>query len=75
MSKTPNMDESVHSAGFELEQALRRLETEVREGLQHGFFDFSITCEVIKGGKRRLTIKAGKSYQFVIPAQENWIAQ
>jgi hypothetical protein len=75
MSKTPNMDESVHSTGFELERALRRLETEVREGLQHGFFDFSISCEVIKDGKRRLTIKAGKSYQFVIPEHEILIAK
>ncbi len=56
-----------------MERALRRLESEVRAGLEHGFFDFSITCEVIKEGKRRLTIKAGKSYQFVIPQQEVWI--
>jgi len=59
----------------ELRQALQKLESEVREGLGHGFFELSVSCEVIKGGKRRLTIKAGKSYQFVIPAQELWIAQ
>jgi hypothetical protein len=69
------MEKSVHSAGCEMERALRRLETEVREGLEHGFFDFSITCEVIKDGKRRLTIKVGKSYRFVIPEQELWIAK
>ena len=59
-------------------RALRRLEAEVLEGLKHGFFDFSISCEVVKEGKRRLTIKAGKSYQFVIPEQELqelWIAK
>lgn len=54
-------------------RALMRIEFAVREGLEHGFFEFSITCEVIKDGKRRLTIKAGKSYQFVIPEQEVWI--
>jgi hypothetical protein len=54
-----NMDGSVHAAECEVERALRRLESEVREGLEHGFFDFSITCDVIKDGKRRLTIKAG----------------
>jgi len=66
------MDKS-HAAECEMERALRRLESEVREGLEHGFFDLSITCEVIKEGKRRLTIKAGKSYRFVIPEQELWI--
>jgi hypothetical protein len=59
----------------ELRQALQKLESEVREGLGHGFFELSVSCEVIKDGKRRLTIKAGKSYQFVIPAQEFWSAQ
>jgi hypothetical protein len=43
--------------------------------VEHGFFDFSITCEVIQNGRRRLTIKAGKNYQFVIPEQELWIAK
>lgn len=54
---------------------MQRLDTEVREGLEHGFFDLSITCEVTKERKRRLIIKAGKSYQFVIPEQELWIAK
>ena len=68
-------NKSVHAAECEIERALRRLETEVREGLEHGFFDLSITCEVIKDGKRRLTIKAGKSYQFVIREQELWVVK
>lgn len=67
---TPNM-----AAEGEKQRALGRLETEVREGLEHGFFDLSITCEVIKDGKRRLIIKAGKSYQFVIPEQELFVAK
>jgi hypothetical protein len=67
------MDHSVLE--HELRQALQKLESEVREGLGHGFFELSVTCEVVKDGKRRLTIKSGKSYQFVIPAQELWIAQ
>ena len=66
------MDHSVLE--HELRQALQKLESEVLEGLGHGFFELSVSCEVIKDGKRRLTIKAGKSYQFVIPPQENWIA-
>jgi len=70
---TPIMDDPTWPS--ELQRALRKLESEVREGLGHGFFELSINCEVIKGGKRRLTIKAGKSYQFVIPEQELWVAK
>jgi hypothetical protein len=51
-------------------RAMRKLQSEVQEGLAHGFFELSVSCEVIKAGKRRLTIKAGKSYQFVISEEE-----
>ena len=50
--------------------ALHRLREIVEEGLQHGFFDCTITCEIIKQGKRRLIIKAGKSHQFIIPEED-----
>jgi hypothetical protein len=64
------VDNTLHSAEQELNRALRRLESEVRDGLGHGFFELSVTCEVIKEGKRRLTIKVGKSYQFIIAEHE-----
>ena len=53
-----------------LEMALLHLREVVLDGLRHGFFDYAITCEVVKGSKRRLTIKAGKSYQFTIPEED-----
>ena len=40
------------------------------DGLKHGFFDYSIACEVANGGKRQLVIRAGKSHKFTIPANE-----
>jgi len=43
---------------------------ELREGLLHGFFDYSMSCEVVRGGKRRFTLRAGKSHRFVIPEEE-----
>jgi len=64
------VDHTVHAAEQELKRALRRLESEVQDGLGHGFFELSVTCEVIKEGRRRLTIKAGKSYQFIIAQEE-----
>jgi hypothetical protein len=54
----------------EVDRAIGKLLDEVRRGLQHGFFEFVITCEIVKGGKRRLTLKAGKSYQFTIDEDE-----
>jgi hypothetical protein len=51
-------------------EALARLEGLVVEGLKHGFFDYSIACEIAKGGKRRLMIRAGKSYIFTITEDE-----
>jgi hypothetical protein len=51
-------------------RAIKKLQQVVLEGLQHGFFDYRIVCEVIKGQKRRLVITAGKSHQFIIPLEE-----
>ena len=51
-------------------EALDRLEGPVVDGLKHGFFDFSIACEIAKGGKRKLMIRAGKSYMFTIAEDE-----
>ena len=54
----------------QVREALDRLEGLVVEGLKHGFFDYSIACEVGNGGKRHLVIRAGKSHKFTIPAEE-----
>lgn len=51
-------------------EALDRLEGLVVDGLKHGFFDYSIACEIANGGKRQLVIRAGKSHKFTIPESE-----
>ena len=53
-----------------LDQALGKILNEIRAGLDHGFFHFELTCETVNSGKRRLTLRAGKSHQFVIPREE-----
>jgi hypothetical protein len=53
-----------------LDQALERLTREVRDGLRHGHFELTIVGEIVKGRKRGLTIKAGKSHRFTIPEEE-----
>jgi len=53
-----------------LKKAMERLTQEVHDGLRHGFFELTVTCEVTKGRKRGLTIQAGKKHRFTIPEDE-----
>lgn len=61
---------SCESAHGVRDRALSRILTEVDAGLRHGYFSFTLTCEVIGHGRRRLVLHAGKNYQFVIAAEE-----
>jgi hypothetical protein len=54
----------------QVREVLDRLEGLVVDGLKHRFFDYSIACEVVNGGKRQLVIRAGKSHKFTIPETE-----
>jgi hypothetical protein len=56
--------------GGQLREALDRLRGLVVDGLKHGFFDYSISCEVGSKGKRQLVIRAGKSHKFTIPEDD-----
>ncbi len=56
--------------GGQMREALDRLRSLVVDGLKHGFFDYSISCDVGKKGKRRLVIRAGKSHKFTIPEDD-----
>jgi hypothetical protein len=51
-------------------RALALLERIIIDGLQHGFFDYSIVCEMDKGRKRHLVIRAGKSHKYTIHEDE-----
>lgn len=52
------------------ERMLRKLNEIVLDGLEHGFFEYTVTCELMNNQKRRLVIKAGKSHQFTIPPDD-----
>jgi len=54
----------------ELARALDYVRDQIVDGLRHGFFECTITCEIVKDRKRRVLVKAGKSEQFTIPAGE-----
>ena len=66
----PTASDSEPSDGVnELDAAMAQVLGELREGLIHGFFDYSMSCEIVRGGKRRFTLRAGKSHRFVIPEE------
>ena len=54
----------------QVREALDHLEELVVEGLKHGFFDYTISCQITPGGRRELLIRAGKSHKFTIPPEE-----
>jgi hypothetical protein len=64
----PSIQNSVY--GQQLREALDLIEGLIVDGLRHGFFDCSLACEVVKGGRRQLVIRAGKSHKFTIPEDE-----
>ena len=70
MSETSPLTQTLSPPGAQVRTALDRLNELVVDGLRHGFFDIEIGCEVGNGGKRHLTIKAGKSHKFTIPETE-----
>jgi hypothetical protein len=56
--------------GRQLREALDRIEVLLVDGLRHGFFDCSITCEVGKERRRQLVVRAGKNHKFTIPEDD-----
>jgi hypothetical protein len=64
------MERGMQHRPGEFDKALDKLHEEFRAGLQHGFFECVITCEIVKGHKRRVIIKAGRSHRFIIPEDE-----
>jgi hypothetical protein len=54
----------------QVREALDRLEVLIVDGLKHGFFEYSIVCQVGNGAKRHLMIRAGNSYKFTIREEE-----
>jgi hypothetical protein len=56
--------------GNELDRALRLIEQYIRDGVEHGHFEYTIRCALTTAATRRLTFVAGKSHQFVIGPED-----
>ena len=68
MTKAQTVTESASTSA--VDRAIHRILAELHDGLRHGFFEFTLTCEIVGQERRRLTLRAGKSHQFVIPKEE-----
>jgi hypothetical protein len=49
-----------------VQSALDLIEGLLVEGIKHGHFDYSVTCETGTNGRRLLIVRAGKSRKFSI---------
>ncbi len=49
---------------------MEKITREIKDGLKHGFFEYTVTGEILQGGRRKLTLKVGKSYRFTIPEED-----
>ncbi|MFZ4809464.1 MAG: hypothetical protein ACOYLQ_19590 [Hyphomicrobiaceae bacterium] len=67
LQDTPPM---LRAKSGQVREALDQLEGLVVDGLKHGYFEYSIACEMASGGKRHLVIRAGKSHKFTIPVDD-----
>jgi hypothetical protein len=65
-SYTIQIDSSGESAGGELMRACEHIVRELIDGVRHGFFEMSVTVEMMPTKKKCVTVRAGKSYRFVI---------
>jgi len=46
------------------------LSERIREDLRHGFFKYSITCEIVNFENRRVVVDAGTSHRFFISKED-----
>jgi len=54
----------------QLSKAMAKISAEVRDGLKHGHFGFTIEGTIGNAGVRELVIKAGKNHRFRISKEE-----
>ncbi len=63
---TSIQSEADASEGGELKAAREHMARELLDGVRHGFFEMTVTVEMMQSKKRFITIKAGKSYRFIV---------
>jgi hypothetical protein len=49
-----------------LKAACEHMVRELVDGVRHGFFEMKVIVDMMQSKKRCITIKAGKSYRFIV---------
>jgi hypothetical protein len=52
--------------GGELNAVFERITRELFDGIKHGFYEMNIAVERSQSNKTSITVRAGKSWRFVI---------
>lgn len=67
MREAKSIESEVDAAeGGELKAAREHMARELVDGVRHGFFEMTVTVEMMQSKKQFITIKAGKSYRFIV---------
>jgi hypothetical protein len=59
-------DDTGEANGNPLQDACEQMTRLLTDGVKHGFFAMTVEVETVQSKRRRITIRAGKSYQFVV---------
>ena len=66
MLEKPPYTPAGEASSPQLREALELLSRLILDGVRHGHFDYSVSCETAKMGRRLLIVRAGKSHKFSI---------
>jgi hypothetical protein len=66
MEESSTTDTTTSCTGRQTQEACEHMIRELVEGIRHGFFEMTVTVEIMQSKKRCITIKAGKSLRFIV---------
>jgi hypothetical protein len=66
MRKAATPSETPCAYSESVRSALDLIGNLIVEGIKHGHFDYSVTCETGTNGRRLLIVREGKSHKFSI---------
>lgn len=64
------MNDTHGNAGCSLTDVIELIRQEICKGAKHGFYNMGVEVEVVKGDRRQFTIRAGRSWRFVLRPDE-----
>lgn len=64
------MDRDVTGPEYRLSDVIDLIKKELRSGARHGFFELQIAGNVVRGDRRQITVKCGRSWMFVLRPDE-----